>query len=219
MTKFITSTIFKSETVDGIAIQYILDAYLPGEAPRAVFMSATPVTGTALEIVDLLNLLVPQEYLPEQKHLVSNDLFMLENGRLQWKEGALELVEQLAAGRVSFLLDLQSNLYPTRQFIGQTVELHGTVIPYLKFTLCPLSGFYKRTQKAMIEASGGSSAVSVSDYTIYDMVFPNPQYSPNAPLTDYGVGTYQSNLITTTLLTAPQDWLARAGGSCVFVSS
>ena len=58
----------------GIAIQYVLDI-LKNEAPRVVFMSATPITGSAAEIIDLLNLLVPKEYLPNMKTLKRSDFF------------------------------------------------------------------------------------------------------------------------------------------------
>jgi hypothetical protein len=58
----------------GTAIQYALDA-LGDEAPRAVFMSATPMTGSAAEIVDLLNLLVPRAALPGGLPLSRGDFF------------------------------------------------------------------------------------------------------------------------------------------------
>lgn len=58
----------------GIAIQYALDA-LGAEAPRAVYMSATPMTGSAAEVVDLLNLLVPRSALPGGVPLRRTDFF------------------------------------------------------------------------------------------------------------------------------------------------
>ena len=58
----------------GIAIQYVLDA-LGAAAPRAVFMSATPVTGSAAEVVDLLNLLIPRAALPGGAPLRRADFF------------------------------------------------------------------------------------------------------------------------------------------------
>ena len=63
----------------GIAIQYALDA-LGAEAPRAVFMSATPMTGSAAEIVDLLNLLVPRAALPGGMPLRRADFFARARG-------------------------------------------------------------------------------------------------------------------------------------------
>jgi hypothetical protein len=58
----------------GIAIQYVLDI-LNVNAPRAVYMSATPMTGSAAEVVDLLNLLVPQNMLPGNIALKRTDFF------------------------------------------------------------------------------------------------------------------------------------------------
>ena len=58
----------------GAAIQYALDV-LGDVAPRAVFMSATPVTGSAAEVVDLLNLLVPRSALPDGAPLRRSDFF------------------------------------------------------------------------------------------------------------------------------------------------
>ena len=58
----------------GIAIQYALDV-LGAEAPRAVYMSATPMTGSAAEVVDLLNLLVPRSALPGGASLRRSDFF------------------------------------------------------------------------------------------------------------------------------------------------
>jgi len=62
----------------GIAIQYVLDT-LGNDAPKCVFMSATPVTGAASEVVDLLNLLVPKndmKKLVPKGYLSRSDLFV-----------------------------------------------------------------------------------------------------------------------------------------------
>jgi hypothetical protein len=42
----------------GLVIKYILHR-LKNEAPRTVYMSATPITGNASEVIDLLNILIP----------------------------------------------------------------------------------------------------------------------------------------------------------------
>jgi hypothetical protein len=63
-----------SENNYGLAIQYALDA-LGDAAPRAVFISATPMMGSAAEIVDLLNLLVPRAELPGGAALRRADFF------------------------------------------------------------------------------------------------------------------------------------------------
>jgi hypothetical protein len=58
----------------GVAVQYVLDA-LGDEAPRAVFMSATPMSGSAEEIVDLGNLVIPRSALPGGIPLRRADFF------------------------------------------------------------------------------------------------------------------------------------------------
>jgi hypothetical protein len=158
----------------GIAIQYALDA-LGDEAPRAVFMSATPVTGSAAEIVDLLNLLVPRSALPGGAPLRRADFFTRaaapsgaadgEEGDApepaashlivsQLREGALERIAHLAAGRVSFLLDADVDAYPRRLFVGD--EVAG--VPYLRLTCCPMSPFHERTLAHAREAPAAGAA-------------------------------------------------------------
>lgn len=69
----------------GIALQYVLDAFPPHQAPRAVFMSATPVTGSVMEYVDLLNLLVPRHELPNGQPLQRQQLFDSSGHSVKWK--------------------------------------------------------------------------------------------------------------------------------------
>jgi hypothetical protein len=95
----------------GIAIQYILDV-LDSEAPRAVFMSATPITGSASESIDLLNLLIPKALLPEGVPLRRSDFFIKTSYRKlansvnesasivsRLKVGALEKIAHLISFR------------------------------------------------------------------------------------------------------------------------
>ena len=58
----------------GIAIQYALDI-LGESAPRTLYMSATPMKGSAKEFIDILNLLVPKSQLPGGRHFVRSDFF------------------------------------------------------------------------------------------------------------------------------------------------
>jgi hypothetical protein len=58
----------------GVAIQYTLDV-LAEEAPRLLGLSATELKGSATEVVDLLNLLVPRRALPGGVPLRRSDFF------------------------------------------------------------------------------------------------------------------------------------------------
>ena len=219
----------------GIAIQYALDA-LGDEAPRAVFMSYTPMTGSAGEIIDLLNLAVPRSALPGGMPLRRADFFARaalpeprprpagrpegdeEEGEgptlvvSQLLEGALERIGHLAAGRVSFLLDTDVGSYPRRIFVGE--EVPG--VPYLRLTLCPMSPFHARTlarEQAESGAKSSTAGLAANAYTLYDMAFPNPEFPPDAALTDTpgAFGLYRSGETPARLVQAGEGWRSAAG--------
>ena len=191
----------------GVAIQYVLDV-LDTDAPRSVFMSATPVTGNAGEVVDLLNLLVPKSELPNGVALKRTDFFMKSDSEFdtqvsKLRDGALEMIATLSAGRVSYLLDSDVNAYPERIFVGESVSS----VPYLKLTLCPMSPLHMRTlnhEQASAESKTISSGLSPGAYTLYDMVFPNPKFKQSDIGSGYGL--YKSGETPTRLLSAPSEW-------------
>jgi hypothetical protein len=170
----------------GIAIQFALDT-LGIRAPRAVFMSATPITGSAAEVADLLNLLTVRVGPPIKR----SDLFTKKsNGRLVLKAGALKRISQLTAGKVSYLLDSDITAYPRRIFVGESLP----EIPYLKITACPMSKLHQLTLDAR-----GDDTLAANAYTLHDMVFPNPD--------DSSSGLYLSIETPLTLRRADADWL------------
>ena len=190
----------------GITIQYVLDS-LGDAAPRAVFMSATPMTGSAAEIVDLLNLLTPKSELPGGKSLVRSDFFIKTTSKVeedntatftvsQLKPDALEQISKLAAGKVSFLLDSDVESYPRRIFEGEDIAN----IPYLKITKCEMSKFHADSLKAEQQVTPNLSAIT---YTLYDMAFPNPDSAT--------IGLYKSGETVTKLLDAPSKWQTETG--------
>lgn len=328
----------------GIAIQYVLDI-LEDNAPRAVFMSATPMTGSASEVVDLLNLLVPKSYLPKSlkrsdffykttKHIdmntlqkinnmeqneykailksnlvktppnrskliklaqsknkgngnsnddnneddnsndgnnedkngknsalyyhniekklqskKSNDTIIVDNKLLsisqlkeddfeesietlfmvsELKKDAIQKISLLSAGRVSFLLDTDLNLYPKRIFIGESYD----EIPYLKITKCPMSPLHETTvdyehfieNTEFIEQSlkkKQSSGFSPKAYSLYDCVFPNmdnTEYSISKKVKQK-IGLYKSIETPLKLLQAPEKWKSEIGVSVDYGSN
>lgn len=119
----------------GITIQTILDH---DPSTRCVFMSATPINNSPTEIVDLLNLLVPASM-----RITKAELF--DKGII--KPDAYDTIKRLSRGRVSYLLDMDPNIYPSRHFTG--VELPG--IRFLKFIQCKMIGTQLATYKHVFE--------------------------------------------------------------------
>lgn len=208
----------------GIAIQYALDKIAldeAGAAPRAVFMSATVTGGVAPEVVDLLNFLVPAAQLPGRQRLRRAEFFRTTEGADGRKKtallpGALERIGRLSAGRVSFLLDADEASYPKRIFVGDPIAdplRPGKEIAYLRFTPCPMSPFHEKTLAHMLQESSERAAIPTNAYTLYDMVYPNPEFEPDAAsrLESAGYGLYLSAETPSKLANAPAEWKAAAG--------
>jgi len=204
----------------GIAIQYILDT-LGDRAPRVVYMSATPVTGSASEYVDLLNLLCTQEEIEKvigKKFISRNDLFIKttvyeedEEKKVKGNEneivssftvselkiGALDIIKKLSVGKVSFLLDSNVNLYPKRIIEGEIVK----DVPYLKLVQCPMTqlqnlSFIDERKRFTEEVKADYMGLNINSYCLNDMVFPKP-VDINL---DENLGLYNSNEIIQTYL-------------------
>ena len=213
----------------GAAIQYALDTLEAQDAaPRAIFMSATPVTGSAAEVVDLLNLLVSKTELPDGVPLRRGDFFI--RGRSseksadsafdtqiavsQLRPDALERIQRLAAGRVSFLLDADVAAYPKRIFEGVTLPN----VPYLKMTPCPLPPLLVNTLVASYKDNLPTNSHESPDdlptrgltadaYSLNDIVFPNPK----EPANGQQIGLYRSGSALNDLAAASPEWRAAAG--------
>lgn len=139
----------------GDAIKYVL-TYLGNDAPRLVLMSATPITGNASEIIDLINLLNPELNLDRSDYFYKD-----ENDILQPKQHTINDIIRFTTGKISYLLDTDVNLYPSRIFVGNKIE----EIPYIKLNVSSESELHK---KAILDENKENS------YVINDMVFPNP---------------------------------------------
>jgi hypothetical protein len=195
----------------GLSIQYVLDI-LGDKAPHAVFMSATPITGSAAEIVDLLNLLVPRSQLT--KPLRRTDFFTKgAEGEStfevsQLRENALASITSLAAGKVSFLLDSDVGSYPQRIFIGEEVPN----VPYIRITKCPMSTLHEQSLRAEREShsqTNSGAGLSSSVYTLYNMVFPNPGADNTSSAT--AVGLYKSSDTFSILRKSTAEWRLENG--------
>ena len=206
----------------GIAIQYALNKLdvRDGElSVRALFLSATPMTGSATEIVDLLNLLVPQWYLTDGGYttpLRRTDFFDERNNLLP---GALGAIGRLSIGRVSFLYDTNKASYPERIIEG--VEFPQ--IPYLRFTLCEMSPYHYEGYRDLLKTGkvsdktgkvsdktgkvsdktgkvSGDFKIPLNAYSVYDIAFPS----------ETGV-TFKTEEIVAGLSRASEKWLTKTG--------
>ncbi|MDF1729151.1 MAG: DEAD/DEAH box helicase [Sulfitobacter sp.] len=170
----------------GIAIQYVLDALVELKRPcRALFMSATPLSGSPHEVVDLINLLVPGS--PARRA----DLF---DGK-KLRAGALERITRWCRGRVSYYRKEVSPDagFPTRTFDGE--PLAG--VPYLKFELCKLSSQHEAALRAV---QTPDKLLPLGQQSLDDILFPTPD---GAPQTREGVAK--------AIATAAPAWRSHTG--------
>lgn len=149
----------------GVAIQYLLDTV---PTMRFLSLSATPTNNSPTEIVELINYLVP----PDQK--VTKKMLFAGNRRLH--QGAMEKMVNLIRGRLSFLQDMNLKYFPRRIFVGDPITLPkdvdtlkaGEVVPYLKFTECPMSEFHQRTHMHYLAMAGDAHIESPPTVSIDD---------------------------------------------------
>ena len=165
----------------GIALQYIIN-YHP--SIRVVFLSATPINNSPTEIVDLLNLLLPNTFYPNK--LYKSDLF---NQHKQLNRGAIDKIADLCKGRISYLRDINPLYFPTKTFIGEYLQ----DAPYLKFIRCPMSTFHYNTYKHVV-----TDTLLMENQYLTDFALPNPNNS--------NIGIYQTNQIKKDLQYASQSW-------------
>lgn len=210
----------------GVAIQFVLDAFEAEDAPRAIFMSATPMTGSPAEVVDLLNLLVPKDARAGGRPLTRGDFFEPAGkgaaARLRYRPGALDRITGYATGRVSFLTvdmereDPEDPIFPEREFVGEPArDVDGKLFPYLKFVRPVMSRLqvaalrqWQAGKAAAAKAAGAAPPPALAlpqpaDYCLYDMVFPDPQGGP--PL--YSSPT--ANPIYARYAQAPPGWMEK----------
>ncbi len=112
----------------GIAINCVLDFFrtttdpLYNGALRSLFLSATPLTSSALEIIPIVSLLTGTT-------LNKNELFTMMNGVEQLTAKGLSKIRQSIAGHISYIMDDNPREYPSSKFQGESIK----AIPYLKF--------------------------------------------------------------------------------------
>jgi len=164
----------------GIAIQAVLDSQ---PTARAVFLSATPIINMPSECIDLANLL-----LTDGKRVNKRDFF---NSNEELLPGALEKLQDIFKGRVSYARNQNPKLFPARIIVGEKVPN----IPYLRFIRCPMSEYHAATYNKVFNGSLSQDAQYLSDFCL-----PNPDYDTEK------LGMFQTELVKQKLKRATQKW-------------
>ena len=200
----------------GIALQMLLNLYdspdemqktVPLDAEfmeilrngfiKSVFMSATPINNSPMEIIDLLNLLVPLSRLGSK---LKKEDFFIDNRTL--KKGALDRIATLIRGYVSFFRDDNPKYFPRKILEGAPMKLpsklskddHRSHAPYLKFTFCKMSPYHWKTYKQVY-----TGTLPPDGQSLVDFVLPNPEKSDK-------IGVFRTREIRHALAGATQKW-------------
>jgi hypothetical protein len=152
----------RSKNNRGISIKYALD-YLekdnPLTSPRCLFMTATPLSGSPTEIIDLINILVPDSNYKKEEFFDEEEL----------KPNMLEKISEICSGYVSFLKDTTGKSYPSKQMRGTKIPN----IPYLTFIKCHMSKIHEDIVQKVFK----NNVLPVTSSSIIDFIFPNPECS------------------------------------------
>jgi hypothetical protein len=135
------------------------------------------------ECIDLANLL-----LTDGKRVNKRDFF---NSNEELLPGALEKLQDIFKGRVSYARNQNPKLFPARIIVGEKVPN----IPYLRFIRCPMSEYHAATYNKVFNGSLSQDAQYLSDFCL-----PNPDYDTEK------LGMFQTELVKQKLKQATQKW-------------
>ncbi len=186
----------------GVAVQYVLDR-IP--SLRFISLSATPINNSPVEIVDFANYFIDNR----ADQLRRRDLF----DGLRLREGALSRIGSIMFGKVSFIQDTDSRYFPSREIVGDQLQIttpigrfsRGETLPYLRFIQAEMTA----EQRAAIDAYLATSETPRSDvyfpqpsdgFTVYDMVFP----TPTGP-------SFRTGMVRSELHNASAEWKREEG--------
>lgn len=124
----------------GIALQYVLDHV---KGLRFLSASATPINGVPAEIADFINYFVdPQDKVMRESLFAGNALL----------PGAIDKINELLRGHISFLYDFDPRYFPTRidngiplTVVDRIVPNGRFILPYLRFIPCVMSDLFVNT--------------------------------------------------------------------------
>ena len=177
----------KGKNSGGMSIKYMLDLLEKEDsstAPRVLYGSATPLSGSPAEAVDLAELLVPMSNYSKSDYFITVD-------PPKFKPDGISQLGKLFDGYVSFLKDTTKDIYPTRIFEG--VSIPG--LPYLKFIECPMSNFQLRTlMEHKKHDPNFETLLSSESMSLYDIVFPNPDANTNSSIGLYNISDLENKI-------------------------
>ena len=214
----------------GVSLQTILNN---DPTIRAVFLSATPINNSPTEIIDLLNLLIPNyQDAPSVAQIEFNNELKLNNNISTLDNNSSDLTHEISK--------YKSGNFKKSEFFNQynqlTIQgseklkslLSGRVsyirnnnpnifpakgfigekitgIDYLKFIRCPMSKFQADTYKLAMQQSINPGVLSNEAQYIVDFAIPDPA----ATLPYKHAGLYKTRDIKQKLLGASGSWKAK----------
>ena len=199
----------------GFAIEFVLDYFtsekIKQDMPvnfnslKSLFLSATPITHKATEIVYLLNLLNNQSNKVTKSQLFKNGDMLVE---------ADSIIKSLSYGKISYMNTMSSANFPKKEFMGRYIDKDSKL---LKFVFCDSSNFYYNTYKHVINAKINIDLDKLNDADVFeaykniklglqykfltDCVFPNPD--------DKTIGLYDFTSVNSTILKSDAVWKKR----------
>lgn len=149
----------------GFAIELILRKM---RDVRVVFLSATPITHSPTEIVELLKLLNSDnnKVVPPKHELFDNHTL---------RKGAEKKIANLCTGRISFIKDSNPNFYAERVFHGEYLGKQRL----LRFKRCKMTGMQMIAYKLFVQRK-----IMRTSTSIFDIVFP-PLPKSRIPIIDF----------------------------------
>lgn len=216
---------YNTQTINnrGLTLQYVLDHV---NGLRFLSLSATPINGVPAEICDFMNYFAPANDKVMRESLFSGHTLL---------PGAIDKINEVLRGRISFLYDFDPRYFPIRIDQGISVTVGDMALPYLRFTPCVMSEFFTGTIRKFYQLGHGEEpaeekgtivaeedvipSVDIDDniigipqnaYSLFDMVFPAPG-SDGAIAGAAPTGLYNSATLFGTIHSASASWKTQAG--------
>lgn len=169
----------KEENKYGLAIRFTLD-YLEekNNPPKVLLLSATPISGNAGEIVDLLNILIPNKHLERDEILTKNNETGITEGIPKIKKGVLQKIEKITTGRImTQKIEQNKEDFPEAIFHGEQMpkSLDETgFTDFLKFVFVEPSNFQLKAFEEAKKETNKMWSFPKSQNNLYDIVYPEP---------------------------------------------
>jgi hypothetical protein len=192
----------------GLSLQLLLDMAenpedykdiieVPKKNTPCLFLSATPLYSSDVEIVDLINLIVPRSQLPNKK-FIKYDYIYDDKGKL--KPDALKKIKQLMFGHVSYFVDISTD-YPSYSFDGAVIE----GVDFLRFERCEMSEIHYNVYKELNFETLNLGEISLMDgvipYTKNQYLYSTKEIfrvlmADSATFQQLGIGLSKTNVIS-----------------------